>query len=364
MNQPLILHVRPTFRLGGAEKRSLQIINYLGNRFRHAIVALDGDHAAAAQIDSGVSFELIPWSKTRNPLGEIRKLVELLKSLRPDLLLTYNWGSMDCVAANRLAPLCPLIHTEDGFGPEEANDQLGRRVWARHFLLHSAFRVITPSFVLLDLMQRVWKLRPSQILHVPNGVDVDFFCPGPAAGPRTEVYVGTVGNLTGVKAQGRLIEACAVVARKTPLRLLIAGEGPELDKLKQTAAALDFTSHVEFLGRRTDVLSIYRQLDIFALSSLSEQMSLSVLEAMACGLPLVTTDVGDTRKMVSSENAPLIVPAGQPYVDALASLAADTALRRRIGGANRTAVHRFSLEHMLQTYDSLYRDALDSRATA
>ena len=94
---------------------------------------------------------------------------------------------------------------------------------------------------------------------------------------------------------------------EVPIRLVVVGDGPERPALEQQARDLGIAENVEFAGWHEELVPLYRQFDIFALSSTTEQMPLSVLEAMACGLPVVSTDVGDVSKMVADENRPMVV---------------------------------------------------------
>ena len=198
---PNLVHVRPSFSIGGAEMRTVQILNHLGDRYRHCIVALDGNFTAAQKLQSHVSAKMVEFRKTSNPLDMIHRLIRLFRSLHPSLLLTYNWGGIDGVAANAMARFCPLIHTEDGFGPDEAQRQKHRRVFVRNALLSTAYAVVAPSFRLFDLMRYTWRISPEKIRHIPNGVDVVAFTPGePSA--KQEIVIGTVGNLTGVRSAG------------------------------------------------------------------------------------------------------------------------------------------------------------------
>ena len=136
------------------------------------------------------------------------------------------------------------------------------------------------------------------------------FRPG-ASGARDGVpVIGTVAALREEKDLGRLIRAFAITSSQTPARLVIVGDGPERAGLEQLVARLDVGDRVSFTGHRDDTPSLYSGFDLFALTSDTEQMPMSVIEAMASGLPVVSTDVGDVRAMLAPENAGFIGRAG------------------------------------------------------
>ncbi len=358
MSTPHLVHVRRSFSLGGAEMRTVRLINTFGEAYRHTIVALDGSFEAAKLITRPEHVRYVHCQATHNPLKSIFLLQDLLRKWRPDLILTYNWGAMDAVAANALFRFAPLIHTEDGFGPEEFRSQLPRRVLWRRLMLRSAYRVVPVSRTLEHIMRDTWRLPERLLQYIPNAVDIDHFTPGPARSGQAPLVIGSVANLTAVKRQSLLIESSAALPEQA--RLLLAGEGPERVALSELAGSLGVAGRVEFLGRRSDVLSVYRSLDIFALSSITEQMPISVLEAMACGLPILSTDVGDVREMVSPANREWIVPA-EKFASALQAMAADPGLRRRLGEENRRhCVERYSHSAMCESYAALYDAAICS----
>jgi len=140
-------------------------------------------------------------------------------------------------------------------------------------------------------------------------------------------------------------------------RLVIAGDGQERATLEACAAASAIAGGVTFAGLVERPEEIIGSFDLFALSSDTEQMPFSIIEAMAAGLPIVATDVGDLRRMVSAENLPfLVMPEDEAgFTAGLVRLARDPALRRRIGAANREKVQRdFDLRAMCNAYDALF----------
>jgi len=165
-----------------------------------------------------------------------------------------------------------------------------------------------------------------------------------------------------VKNPTRLVRALA--RAKSDLHLLVLGEGELRDDLTRTACELGVPERVHLVGFQDDTARWYSAMDVFALSSDSEQMPVALLEAMASGLPVVSTDVGDVRLMLADEQHPYVVALDAADVErelarALDGLAGDEALAARLGQANRArARERYAFETMLSCYHDLYESAL------
>lgn len=334
---PLLLHVFPTFATGGAQVRLAAILNHHGRRWRHAIVAMDGITTCRERLDPGldVTFPEVALPKGRT-LGNLRRCRAVLRALAPDVLVTSNWGSIEWAMAN-LPPLARHVHVEDGLGPDEVAGQLPRRVWTRRLVLRRS-TVVLPSRVLERIALDTWRLPHRRVRYIPNGVDLARFG---AALPRPDgpPVIGTVAALRPEKNIGRLLHAFAAVRQAMPARLVVIGDGPERIGLQALASSLGIAADVRFAGHLAEPKAEYAGLDLFALSSDTEQMPLSVLEAMAAHLPVAASDVGDVRGMLSKENAPHVVAR-----DAAALAAAMLAVLRlpdrgrSIGLANRARV--------------------------
>lgn len=358
---PLLLHVFPSFAVGGAQVRFCALANRFGPRWRHAILALDGCGDCAARLGPEVPFELLP-SPVRRGEGLARSLWRihgLLRRLRPDVLVTSNWGSIEWALANLLPPRLRHLHTEDGFGPEESAGQLPRRVATRRLALRWS-TVALPSTILLRAAQETWRLPAGRLRYIPNGLDLRRFRPeGPAARlpvPGEGPLIGTVAALRPEKNLGRLLRAAALLLREgTTLRLLVIGDGPERAGLEALARELGIGGSVLFAGPVADPAAAYRGMDLFALSSDTEQMPFSVLEAMASGLPVAATEVGDLRAMLAPENLGHLAPLDEAgLAAALRPLLGDAALRARLGAANRAKAERdYDEETMFQAYAAL-----------
>lgn len=169
--------------------------------------------------------------------------------------------------------------------------------------------------------------------------------------------IGTVAALRPEKAINRLIQAFAIiVSRGTVARLAIVGDGAERLSLERLVQNLGLQRHVTFLGHRDKPEVVLTALDVFALSSDTEHMPLTVLEAMASGLPIAGVDVGDVKHMVAEENRPFIGPVDHnALASSIAALLDSTDLRRRIGAANRARARaEYDVDRMLATYDRLF----------
>ncbi|MDD3643025.1 MAG: glycosyltransferase [Candidatus Krumholzibacteria bacterium] len=220
------------------------------------------------------------------------------------------------------------------------------------------------------------RIDPSRLITIPNGVDTGYFVPrAPDPAERSAAGAGTgdfliaaVGSLTPQKGFDLLIEAVSRLAeRGIPARLIVAGGGPLRKELEARARAKGIAGSTRFAGWIADVRGILAAADVVAGSSLREGLPLGVLEAMACGRPVVTTDVGGNREAVDDGITGLLVPPGDPLAlaGALERLWNDRERRAAMGLAGRSRVEeRFSARRMVRRTEELYARLLDRAATA
>ncbi len=360
-----LLSVFASFAVGGSQVRFTAVANRFGSRYRHLIVAMDGARAACQRLAPNLDVEYPAISVQRGAtFANFRPFRRALRALRPDVLITHNWGSIDWAIAN-LPGLVRHVHLEDGFGPEERDNQLPRRVLTRRLVLRRA-TVVLPSRTLEGLARDLWRLPPARLRYIPNGIDLARLdvARDPGRFPGEGPVIGAVAALRPEKALDRLVRAFAALdafaARDAmPARLVIVGDGPERPGLERLAVALGIAGRVHFTGHIADPAPLYGGFDVFALSSDTEQMPLTVIEAMAAGLPVAATDVGDVRTMVAPENACFVGPK-EPAALArsLAALLAGAELRARLGAANRAKAARdFDQEAMFAAYAALFDGA-------
>jgi glycosyltransferase involved in cell wall biosynthesis len=356
-----LLHVFPSFDVGGSQMRFAAIANRFGSQFRHVIVAMNGNCECRSNLrgDLDVSFPALPVQQ-HDTMGNVLRFRAFLRRTKPDRLVTYNWGSIECAMANWPGYI-PHTHIEDGFGPEEAAGQLRRRVLTRRFAL-SRSTVVLPSRVLYRLASEVWKLPAAKLHHIPNGIDCDRFAARtlpPVDCRGTGPIIGTVAALRPEKNLTRLLDAFRQVRSRMACRLLIAGDGSERVSLESKASMLGVGPDVTFTGHMTETERVYGALSLFALSSDTEQMPTTVLEAMAAGLPVVSTDVGDVLQMVAPENGPYVTPQDSgALAEAMLQLLSAPEQSAALGAANQRVVREHhNQEKMFAAYEAVFRSA-------
>lgn len=370
-NAPKVLHLHSTFAPGGKELRAAQLMNAFGKAAEHTIVSSMPDQLGAkAHIARSVrvSFPADFPSLTGTPSpGKLVAIAQVMKGF--DLVLTYNWGAMNAVMAHTVFAealgLPPLIHHEDGFNEDEAEKLSFKRNWFRRIALGRAHALVVPSRVLEGIALDAWKQPRARVRRIPNGIDTAKFGAKPdASGFRVvkrtgERWVGTLAGLRPVKQLPMMVRAVAALPENW--QLVILGEGPDRQAIQAEADRLEISHRVHLPGAVTNAHNIIGLFDIFALSSKSEQFPLSVVEAMAAGLPVAAPDVGDVRSIVSEPNREFIAAPGsaEALSEKLRELTRSADLRIRLGAANREKARaHYDEAAMIETYRSLYWEAM------
>ena len=210
-----------------------------------------------------------------------------------------------------------------------------------------------------------------RIRRVYNGVrpvrhleatDPDALLPGETATATPKPFTLLfVGRMAEVKDLGTLIRGFAIALKTAPaMRLWLVGDGPARKEMEALANELGVADHVRFWGQTMDTARFYTAADCFVMSSVSEGLPMSLLQAMSAGLPSITTDVGGMAEVIGLAQCGLLTPVGQPepYAEAILQMASDELLRSHYSANGLTAYHQhFTLEQMDKAYMELYRAA-------
>lgn len=362
-----ILHVFSTLNLGGPQKRLLDLLETdFGRDHKHFLIAMDQHYEALERLPKNVDYEIIKGDLGGPFLTRVLGYQEILKRVQPDLLLTYNWGAIEWGLANYFKLAKRHIHFEDGFGPEEKDKRLFRRNLFRRFVLRRADGVIVPSKILENIAKEEWKIKASQLHYIPNGIDLSLYLDKKQARQRLQkefgiskdaILFGTIARLRPEKNLQRMIEAFAMVKEASDHKyLLIMGSGSEEKALKAKVNDMGLQKQIIFTGNIDKPDHYLPGLDAFVLSSDTEQMPYSVVEAMASALPILSVDAGDVKNMVSDVNKSYICK--EKSSEALAALM-DIFLRNKvqfmkIGQANLKKAQDFSIDAMAMLHKKAY----------
>ncbi|MBK5920169.1 hypothetical protein CCR80_03835 [Rhodothalassium salexigens] len=373
-----VLHVFPTFCVGGVPIRIVDVANRLGAGFRHRVVALDGRMDALARVRAGTDFQAAPAVPAAARRGNLLAIMRYLKRMPVDLLCTYNFGAMDWCLGRALSGAPAHLHFESGFGPDEAHKPLLRRNLYRAVALRGAHRLVVPSYTLQRLAARHRWAAAAKTKLVPNGVDTALFTPAergearrPRPGGERPVTVATVAPLRAEKRLDRLVAAVASLAAASgaqagpSFRVVITGDGPERPALERAVSDRGLADLVALPGARDDVAAALQAADVFVMTSETEQMPNALLQAMAAGLPVAAFDAGDIKVILPPEQLPFVCGQGDElaFGVALARLIGDPALRQTLGAANRRRVEQaYGIDTMVEAYRRLYAAAIGGRA--
>ena len=313
-------------------------------------------------------------------MREYPRLYRLFRQLDPAVVHTRNLAALEAVVPAWAAGVPVRIHGEHGW---DMQDPAGKRRRYRHVRrLYRPFvnRYIALSHHLEDYLEQHVGIPLERISQIYNGVETERFRPSRGGRPAIPGcpfgepglwLIGTVGRMEGIKDPLNLTHAFVRAQALDPaaarqMRLIFVGDGALRAEAQQVLERAGMAERVWFAGERADVPDIMRGLDCFVLPSLAEGVSNTILEAMACGLPVVATRVGANAELVEQNVTGHTVSAADS--DALAReigvYFAAPALARQHGQAGRRRVERrFSLERMVEDYDRVYAGLLRTHRT-
>lgn len=348
-----VAHVAGQLDVGGMEKLLVEFARHADReRFSLTFISLSSRGTVAKQIEA-CGWPVVPLHcGAGRQAGVIFRLARLYRRLQIDVVHTHNSRSLIYGApAARLARVGRVIHTRHGqlYGASTSDLRAVRvATWFTDRVV-----CVSDDSARLSLTQGV---APRRVRTIVNGVDPARFA---FLGPADSSTVVAVGRLSPEKGFDTLIEAIALASAEHPsLRLELAGNGPCLPELRRLADRLGISDRVTFLGEVADVPAVLARAALFVLPSLTEGISLTLLEAMARGLPVVATAVGGTPEVVIDGETGRLAPPRAPVELArmIVSTLGDPEASRRMGMAGRHRVeNHFDVRKMVASYEQLYQ---------
>jgi glycosyltransferase involved in cell wall biosynthesis len=374
--RPVVFQILPSLVVGGAERLVVHLVEHLSReRFAPVCICLEsplGTHYEARVRASGAPLYFL--GKGAGASGSVlRQLNALFRQYRPAVVHTHIIG-LNYAYPLMLRYRTPArVHTVHSFAQREVGVRVG--AWVRQLAFRYRLGGVVPVAVADEVRASIQQLYgyPDPPL-IPNGIPTDEYAPDPdrrvqwrqAHGiePYATVLVH-VGRFAPPKNHALLVEAFTQVRADAPLDLLLVGGGELENAVREQVAGLGLQGRVRFLGVRADVADILRASDVFVLSSRVEGNPLSVMEAMAAGLPVVSTAVGGVPELVREGVTGLLVPSEDAgaLAQAMQALVDDPVRRRAMGAAARQhAVAHFDIRHTVRGYEQLYEALLKRSA--
>ena len=374
-----VMYVVSDLAIGGAEIALYRLLAKTDRqRFEPVVVSLVNRGSLRSRIESlGIEVHTLQMKAGRPSLSGLYRLIKLVKGLRPKLIV--GWMHHSCLAA-------------------ELANWLARTDIPTIWSLHYAVGPNTNDKKLTILVSRVCAVlskRPAKIVYVsnsaqnrlrsaayrshdscviPNGIDIERFAPSAHAHgvlrqaleiPEQSLVIGIVGRYHPLKNHADFLKAAALIAARQPhTHFVLIGRGVDAanDELVGLIKQLNLSDRVHLLGEHEDTAQLIAGFDVFALSSAVESCPNVVGEAMACGVPCVVTDVGDSAQIVAETGR--VVPPGN--VEALATglldlLALDAENRRALGiqARNRVALF-YTIQRIVEQYENVYQEVINA----
>jgi len=378
--QGRIVHVLNRLSVGGMERVALTLIERTNTRYQHQVICLHDAGELADELRAlGVPVMALNKRAGKDWLA-YKRLYLALRACKADIVHTYNIGTLDVGFWARLAGVRRVVHAEHGLNAIDIGAPNRKYKLLRRGVAYIIDAFIPVSSDLADWLVDEVGVPKAQVVLIRNGIDTDHFKPQPEstasvvrealgfADPPAFI-VGTVGRLDPVKGFDTLITAFGKLIEKRPdlsAGLVIAGDGPERERLEAQILASGLIDRVLLLGNRGDIDILIPSLDAYVCSSISEGIALTLLEAMASERPIVATDTGGNPELIDSGKTGLLVPVGAPtaMADAIFRLLEDPAVAGRLGAAARDRVRaEFSIRAMQSAYEKLYDRLLPAEAT-
>ena len=352
---------------GGTERTLVSLLNRFDpNLLKHDVVTLRKAGSFSRFLPDSTACEVFDVGR-RSRLAGLR-LARVARARGSAVIHARNTGCwFDAIVASILVPRVTLIL---GYHGLESNVSFSRRqrLFSRLGLAAGA-RFASVSEAGRKQLIREARVPQERIDVMPNGVDINRFKPGDSSVrrevrrdlgiERTSFVVGMVGTMTAIKRHNLLVAAAReAVHEVSNLVLCMVGDGPERKSLTRFARDVGLENRVVFAGTREDIPRMLAAMDMYVCCSDSEGMNNALLEALACGIPAVVTDVGDNALIVRDGEVGLVIPPSS--VDALGrairALASNTNGRRTMGQAARHRATSFDLSNAVSKYEKWYRN--------
>lgn len=361
-----LMHLVLSLNIGGLE---IVVINLLRQMDREIytpfLCCLKEPGSLVHEVDKlGIKTVVLGKNGGGIDFSVLARLAMILKREGIDIIHSHNPGPHFYAAlAGKLAGVSVIIHTKHGRNPFRN----WREPFLRKILSCMTDKIVAVSDDANEIAISKEKFSKRRVVTIINGIDIDKYCSNiDVAGKKREIgvsdgdfIIGIVARLASEKDHSMLLDAFRIVLdhANQNVKLVIVGDGALREELERKAHSISIADNVIFLGERRDVPELLATFDLFVLSSVTEGVSMTLLEAMAAELPIVATDVGGNAEVVLDNRTGLIVPPRNPeaMAHAMLRIMGDDDMAKQMGIMGKERVYqKFSSEAMSRKYENIY----------
>ncbi|MEP0814140.1 MAG: glycosyltransferase [bacterium] len=357
---------------GGAEVQLVRLAEAMAAEgVETTVISMTKPGAFSDKLEkAGVKVENLGVKRGVTSVAVAWRLARLLRRIRPDILHAFMFHANLAARVTRAFHRVPVVICSI----RTNNDGGKKRDLLYRLTAGLADMTTHVSRFGRDKYSKLGAAKPGRLVYMPNGVDTNRFCPDESKRGKTRAALGlsnefawiAVGRLTEAKDHKTLFRAFqSLVNEKPESVLLLAGKGELWESLVYLASELQIGSKVKFLGVRDDIPDLLNASDAYVLSSVWEGLPSVLVEAAACGLPIVATDIGGVDDVIEKDKTGLVVPARDPDSLARAMLSLQNMPereRKELGIAARKKIEaEFSLDVFKAEWMSLYRKCLEEK---
>lgn len=354
-----VLHIIPNLNVGGAEADMIAKIIALKDQFAFKVLSLQEKGTLAETLEAE-GIEVITGNvKSPKHIFRLIKVLLSVKKWEPELLHAHMFPAYLVAHLARLLGIGnEIVYTIQKEAPRAGKVEIILERWLRP----SVKRILTSSKRVLRTYEKRG-VHGDNMRYVHNCINFSRFNQSEnyvhkELGIKEGPVVGTVGRLLPVKGHRYMVEALpGIVAAHPDVKLVVVGAGPEKEKLYSLAESLAVQKHIHWVGERTDIENFLPYFDVFIMPSLSEAFGIAAAEALACGVPVVGSNVGGISEVVIEGETGLLVPSAKP--DLLAEkvnlLLSDSSLSARMGEKGKEDMKRFSSDELAKKWVKAYQ---------
>lgn len=358
-----ICYIIGQLRRGGAERQLYELVKGIDkNKFEPIVISLSQGGAWADKIRE-LNIHVIELERKKNKeSARLFRLIKLFKKIKPQIVHTYLFSANSYGRIAAILCRVPIIIASERSLPEIGKGKTKTMIYIDKILSSFSHAIICNSLRASEILIKHHSFNPKKVFTVYNGIDVNAIsvnCNDKNQKDAAKV-IGTIGSLEPVKNHKLFLQIAKIILDQTSAesaKFLIIGSGSLRKELEEFAENLGISSSIIFAGERVDIPELLQTMDVFVLTSQYEGLSNAIMEAMAAGLPVVTTDVGGNKELVINGATGFLCTDNdaKSLADKVISLMNDKSEAIRMGNNGRKRIiNGFGIEKMVKETENIY----------